>query len=158
MKQMNVESFNLDHTKVDAPYVRLAGTKSGQAGDTVLKYDIRFKQPNEEFMEMKGLHSLEHLMAENIRNHTDKVVDLSPMGCQTGFYLSVINHDNYDEILTILENTLEDVLKATEVPACNVVQCGWAANHSLEGAKEIARDMLAKKDEWHIVFKEGEEA
>lgn len=158
MKQMNVESFNLDHTKVDAPYVRLAGTKSGQAGDTVLKYDIRFKQPNEEFMEMKGLHSLEHLMAENIRNHTDKVVDLSPMGCQTGFYLSVINHDNYDKILTILENTLEDVLKATEVPACNVVQCGWAANHSLEGAKEIARDMLAKKDEWHIVFKEGEEA
>lgn len=158
MKQMNVESFNLDHTKVDAPYVRLAGTKSGQAGDTVLKYDIRFKQPNEEFMEMKGLHSLEHLMAENIRNHTDKVVDLSPMGCQTGFYLSVINHDNYDEILTILENTLEDVLKATEVPACNVVQCGWAANHSLEGAKEIARDMLGKKDEWHIVFKEGEEA
>lgn len=158
MKQMNVESFNLDHTKVDAPYIRLAGTKSGQAGDTVLKYDIRFKQPNEEFMEMKGLHSLEHLMAENIRNHTDKVVDLSPMGCQTGFYLSVINHDNYDEILTILENTLEDVLKATEVPACNVVQCGWAANHSLEGAKEIARDMLAKKDEWHIVFKEGEEA
>lgn len=158
MKQMNVESFNLDHTKVDAPYIRLAGTKSGQAGDTVLKYDIRFKQPNEEFMEMKGLHSLEHLMAENIRNHTDKVVDLSPMGCQTGFYLSVINHDNYDEILTILENTLEDVLKATEVPACNVVQCGWAANHSLEGAKEIARDMLAKKDEWHIIFKEGEEA
>lgn len=158
MKQMNVESFNLDHTKVDAPYVRLAGTKSGQAGDTVLKYDIRFKQPNEEFMEMKGLHSLEHLMAENIRNHTDKVVDLSPMGCQTGFYLSVINHDNYDEVLTILENTLEDVLKATEVPACNVVQCGWAANHSLEGAQEIARDMLAKKDTWNIVFKDGEEA
>ena len=31
---------------------------------------------------MPGLHS-EHLMAENIRNHTDKVVDLSPMGCQT---------------------------------------------------------------------------
>lgn len=158
MKQMNVESFNLDHTKVAAPYVRLAGTKSGQAGDTVLKYDIRFKQPNEEFMEMKGLHSLEHLMAENIRNHTDKVVDLSPMGCQTGFYLSVINHDNYDEILTILESTLEDVLKATEVPACNVVQCGWAANHSLEGAKEIAQEMLAKKDEWHVVFKEGEKA
>lgn len=157
MKQMNVESFNLDHTKVVAPYVRLAGTKSGQAGDTVLKYDIRFKQPNEEFMEMKGLHSLEHLMAENIRNHTDKVVDLSPMGCQTGFYLSVINHDNYDEILTILENTLEDVLKATEVPACNVVQCGWAANHSLEGAHEIAREMLAKKNEWSIVFKDGED-
>ncbi|MER2172747.1 MAG: S-ribosylhomocysteine lyase, partial [Psychrobacillus psychrodurans] len=90
MKKMNVESFNLDHTKVAAPFVRLAGTKVGNNGDEILKYDIRFKQPNKEHMEMPGLHSLEHLMAENIRNHTDQVVDISPMGCQTGFYLSVI--------------------------------------------------------------------
>ncbi|MGE6488994.1 S-ribosylhomocysteine lyase [Paenisporosarcina sp. NPDC076898] len=154
MKKMNVESFNLDHTKVVAPYVRLAGRKMGANGDEILKYDIRFTQPNKEHMEMPGLHSIEHLMAENIRNHTDQVVDMSPMGCQTGFYLAVINHDNYEEILTILEKTLEDVLQATEVPACNEVQCGWAANHSLEGAKEIARKMLSKKDEWRNVFAE----
>lgn len=154
MKKMNVESFNLDHTKVVAPFVRLAGTKVGNSGDVILKYDIRFKQPNKEHMEMPGLHSLEHLMAENIRNHTDQVVDLSPMGCQTGFYLSVINHDNFEEILEILEKTLQDVLQATEVPACNEVQCGWAASHSLEGAKEIASDMLAKKDEWRQIYKE----
>lgn len=54
----------------------------------------------------------------------------------------MINHDNYDEVLTILENTLQDVVNATEVPACNEVQCGWAANHSLEGAKELAAEML----------------
>jgi S-ribosylhomocysteine lyase len=154
MKQMNVESFNLDHTKVVAPYVRLAGRKLGTNGDEILKYDIRFTQPNKEHMEMAGLHSIEHLMAENIRNHSDKVVDISPMGCQTGFYLAVINHDNYEEILTILEKTLEDVLNATEVPACNEVQCGWAANHSLEGAQAIAREMLSKKDEWRTVFAE----
>ncbi|WP_093062929.1 S-ribosylhomocysteine lyase [Psychrobacillus sp. OK028] len=154
MKKMNVESFNLDHTKVAAPFVRLAGTKVGKNGDEILKYDIRFKQPNKEHMEMPGLHSLEHLMAENIRNHTDQVVDLSPMGCQTGFYLSVINHDNFEEILDILEKTLQDVLQATEVPACNEVQCGWAASHSLEGAKEIAAEMLAKKDEWRQIYKE----
>ena len=67
MSKLNVESFNMDHTKVAAPYVRLA---------------------------------------------------------------------------------------ATEVPACNEVQCGWAVNHSLEGAKELAENMLAKKDEWHQVYKE----
>lgn len=154
MKKMNVESFNLDHTKVAAPFVRLAGTKTGVHGDEILKYDIRFKQPNKEHMKMPGLHSLEHLMAENIRNHTEQVVDISPMGCQTGFYLSVINHDNYDEILEIIEKTLKDVLEATEVPACNEVQCGWAASHSLEGAKEIASEMLAKKDEWRQIYNE----
>ena len=91
-------------------------------------------------------------MAENIRNHSSNVVDISPMGCQTGFYLSVINHDDFDDILKTLELTLNDVLEATEVPACNEVQCGWAASHSLEGAKEIAREMLSKKAEWHQVF------
>jgi len=151
-EKMNVESFNLDHTKVKAPYVRLVGVTEGKNGDKVHKYDIRFKQPNKEHMEMDGLHSLEHLMAENIRNHMDNILDIGPMGCQTGFYLSVINHEDYDEILDALEKTLQDVLDANEVPACNEVQCGWAANHSLEGAKEIAREMLEHKDEWREVF------
>ena len=54
-------------------------------------------------MDMASLHSLEHLTAENIRNHADYIVDWSPMGCQTGFYLTVINHENYDDILDVLE-------------------------------------------------------
>lgn len=151
-KKMNVESFNLDHTKVVAPYVRLVGVTTGSNGDNVYKYDIRFKQPNKEHMDMAGLHSIEHLMAENIRNHMDNVLDIGPMGCQTGFYLAILNNDNYDQVLETLEKTLNDVLEATEVPACNEVQCGWAANHSLEGAKAIAQEMLDKRDEWHQVF------
>jgi len=151
-EKMNVESFNLDHTKVKAPYVRLVGVTEGAKGDKVYKYDIRFKQPNKAYMEMPGLHSLEHLMAENIREHTDAVLDIGPMGCQTGFYLSLINHEDYQEVLEIIEKTLKDVLEANEVPACNEVQCGWAANHSLEGAKAIAAEMLGHRNEWHEVF------
>src|SRR5690625_4237695 len=135
-EQLNVESFNLDHTKVKAPYIRLAGVTKGENGDEIHKYDLRFKQPNKEHMKMPALHSLEHLMAELSRNHSDKIVDISPMGCQTGFYLSLINHDNYDDVLDLLEKVLEDVVQAKEVPACNEVQCGWAASHSLEGRSE----------------------
>jgi S-ribosylhomocysteine lyase len=154
VEKMNVESFNLDHTKVKAPFVRLAGVKTGQNGDVIHKYDVRFKQPNVGHMEMPALHSLEHLMAENIRNYLDKVVDVSPMGCQTGFYVTVINHEDYEEILDVLEKTLKDVAAAKEVPACNEVQCGWAASHSLEGAQELARQMLSKKNEWKEIFAE----
>ncbi|EAC7577738.1 S-ribosylhomocysteine lyase, partial [Listeria monocytogenes] len=150
-EKMNVESFNLDHTKVKAPFVRLAGTKVGVHGDEIYKYDVRFKQPNKEHMEMPALHSLEHLMAELARNHTDKLVDISPMGCQTGFYVSFINHSDYDDALEIIATTLTDVLAATEVPACNEVQCGWAASHSLEGAKALAAEFLDKRDEWKNV-------
>lgn len=35
MTKMNVESFNLDHTKVVAPYIRLAGTMEGINGDVI---------------------------------------------------------------------------------------------------------------------------
>lgn len=94
-------------------------------------------------------------MAENIRNHSDKVVDLSPMGCQTGFYVSFINHDHYEDVLNIVEKTIHDVLAAKEVPACNEVQCGWAASHSLEDAKQIAQTFLDKRSEWHDVFGHG---
>lgn len=151
-KKMNVESFNLDHTKVKAPYIRLASVMQGEKGDKVYKYDIRFKQPNKEKMDMAAIHSLEHLMAENIRNHEENVLDLSPMGCQTGFYLSIINDTTDEKVMDVIEKTLKDVLEADEVPASNEVQCGWAANHDLEGAKEIAKTMLEKRDEWHEVF------
>ena len=150
--KMNVESFNLDHTKVKAPYLRLADIKTGEHGDTIHKYDMRICQPNQGHMAMPALHSLEHLLAEMSRNHSDKVVDISPMGCQTGFYWAMINHDDYDAMLELVEKTLQDVLEATEVPACNETQCGWAASHSLEGAKEVARGFLAKRDEWTQVF------
>lgn len=151
-EKMNVESFNLDHTKVKAPYVRLADVTKGAHGDQIYKYDLRICQPNKGHMDMPALHSLEHMMAEHSRNHSDKVVDISPMGCQTGFYIAMINHDDYDAVLDIIENTLKDVVNADEVPACNEMQCGWAASHSLEGAHELARDLLAKRDEWTEVF------
>jgi S-ribosylhomocysteine lyase len=154
MKKMNVESFNLDHTKVQAPYIRLAGHIKGSHGDEIFKYDIRFKQPNKACMQMPALHSIEHLMAENIRNHLNDVVDISPMGCQTGFYLAVLNESNFETIKVAIEKTLEDVLKADEVPACNEVQCGFAASHSLEGAKKLAKEMLEQKEQWHVVFAE----
>ena len=151
-KKMNVESFNLDHTKVKAPYVRLACVTDGDFGDKIYKYDLRVCQPNQDHMEMPSLHSLEHLMAELSRNHSDKIVDISPMGCQTGFYIALLNMGDYDEVLQLIENTLKDVLSATEVPACNVAQCGWAASHSLEGAQQIARGLLDKRGEWQQVF------
>lgn len=151
-KRMNVESFNLDHTKVKAPYVRLACVTDGDHGDKIYKYDLRVCQPNQDHMEMPALHSLEHLMAELSRNHSDKVIDISPMGCQTGFYVALLNLPEYDDALNLIEATLRDVVVATKVPACNEVQCGWAASHSLVGAQQIAQYLLDKRSEWTTIF------
>ncbi|HEX5333952.1 MAG TPA: S-ribosylhomocysteine lyase [Cellulomonas sp.] len=148
---MNVESFNLDHRTVVAPYVRLADTKVLPAGDVIQKYDVRFTQPNRAHLEMPVVHSLEHLFAEHSRNHSTRVIDFSPMGCQTGFYLILQGEWELDAVLDLVQATLEDVLVATEVPAANEVQCGWGANHTLEGAQAAARTFLAARDEWSTV-------
>lgn len=148
---MNVESFNLDHRTVKAPYVRLADRKVLPHGDVLVKYDVRFAQPNAAHLEMDTVHSIEHLFAEKSRNHSDQVVDFSPMGCQTGFYLILSGEWQYDDVLTLVEATLTDVLDATEVPAANEVQCGWGAHHSLAGAQAAAREFLAHRAEWSQV-------
>lgn len=148
---MNVESFNLDHRAVRAPYVRVADSKTLPGGDVLTKFDLRFSQPNVDHLPMPVVHSLEHLMAEHLRNHTDAVVDVSPMGCQTGFYALLLDTEQ-EAFLPLLEATLRDVLAATEVPAANEVQCGWGASHDLAGAQEAARGFLEHRGEWEQVL------
>ena len=154
MGQMNVESFNLDHRTVAAPYVRVADTKQLPGGDVITKYDVRFCQPNQDHLPMPTLHSLEHTMAEKIRDHVDNVIDVGPMGCQTGFYFTVVNQDELggqSAFLDTLAAALGDVISATEVPAANEVQCGWAASHDLVGAQRAARQFLDHRDVWEEV-------
>ena len=62
-----VESFELDHTKVKAPFVRKCCVQKGKNGDVITKYDIRFMQPNVEEMQSEGIHTLEHIMATYLR-------------------------------------------------------------------------------------------
>ena len=58
-------------------------------GDCVT-YDLRMKVPNAgDYLDQKGLHTLEHLLATYLRNsdRSDSVIYTGPMGCRTGFYL-----------------------------------------------------------------------
>lgn len=150
-QKTNVESFDLDHTKVAAPYVRVAGRKELPGGDTLIKYDVRLTQPNKGHLGMKAVHSIEHMTAHHMRNHTDALIDFSPMGCQTGFYALTLGIEPAD-FVQILAATMQDLLDATEVPAANEVQCGWGANHSLEEAQTAVAAFLDRKDEWEEVM------
>ena len=148
-KKNNVDSFNLDHTKVTAPFVRLASRKTGEKGDVVSKFDIRFCQPNKEFMPTGAIHTLEHLIAEYIRDEMDNVIDLSPMGCRTGFYFTVFGEQDEEEITKHLLNVLKKVaVWDKEIPATNEIECGNYRDHDLEGAKLYAKkwcDGIEKK-------------
>jgi S-ribosylhomocysteine lyase len=138
-KKYNVDSFNLDHTKVTAPFVRLASKKIGPKGDVVTKFDIRFTQPNKEFMPTGAIHTLEHLVAEYIRDEMDGVIDFSPMGCRTGFYFTIFGDHDEAYVAEHMMNVLKKVsVWDKPVPATTEKECGNYKDHDLEGAKKLA--------------------
>jgi S-ribosylhomocysteine lyase len=138
-KMVKVESFSLDHTKVKAPFVRKCEVKIGEKGDIVTKFDLRFMQPNEEFMDIAAIHTLEHLLAGYMREVMEGIIDISPMGCRTGFYMITWNDVSVDKVIQTLNYGLTKVIEAEEIPAANEIQCGNYRDHSLEGAKEYAK-------------------
>lgn len=154
----SVESFELDHNAVKAPYVRHCGAHKVGSDGVVYKFDIRFCQPNKGAMKPDAMHSLEHLLALNIREHVKKydhfeIIDISPMGCQTGFYLIVGGEAAVEEIIDLLEATMKDTLNIVSVPAATEEQCGQARLHDLEGAKQLIKEWLShSKEELKQVF------
>ena len=109
--RMNVESFNLDHRTVAAPYLRIADRKELPGGDVLTKFDVRFTQPNIEHLDSEAVHSLEHMMAEHMRNHSDQVIDVSPMCCRTGFYVLLIGDHTAEGFAPVLEATLAPLFR-----------------------------------------------
>lgn len=141
---VRVESFSLDHTKVKAPFVRKCGTQQGKKGDILSKFDLRFLQPNEEEMPTAAVHTLEHLLAGYMREKMDNIIDISPMGCRTGFYMVAWGEVETHTVVEALNYTLNKVIETEEVPAANAVQCGNYRDHSLFSAKEYAKHVLKK--------------
>lgn len=137
-----VESFKLDHTKVKAPYVRKCCVLDGKLGDKVSKFDLRFLQPNVEAFGTAAIHGLEHLLATYLREELDGIIDLSPMGCRTGFYLIMWGDIEPSYVKLGLEKALQKVIDSKEMIAASEVECGNYRDLSLFGAKEYAKKAL----------------
>ncbi|WP_276883393.1 S-ribosylhomocysteine lyase [Campylobacter cuniculorum] len=144
-----LDSFKVDHTKMPAPAVRLAKTMKTPKGDDISVFDLRFCLPNKDIMSEKGTHTLEHLFAGFMREHLNsnavEIIDISPMGCRTGFYMSLIGTPSEKEVCKAWEESMKDVLNVSnqnQIPELNIYQCGTCAMHSLDEAKEIAQKVL----------------
>ncbi len=144
-----LDSFTVDHTKMNAPAVRIAKTMTSPSGDTITVFDLRFNKPNESMMGEKGIHTLEHLFAGFMRHHlnspTVEIIDLSPMGCRTGFYMSLLGAPSEKTVANAWLAAMKDVLKvkqAKDIPELNEYQCGTYTMHSLDEAKSIAQNIL----------------
>ncbi|HEG2604474.1 TPA: S-ribosylhomocysteine lyase [Campylobacter jejuni] len=144
-----LDSFKVDHTKMPAPAVRLAKVMKTPKGDDISVFDLRFCVPNKDIMSEKGTHTLEHLFAGFMRDHLNsnsvEIIDISPMGCRTGFYMSLIGTPDEKSIAKAWEAAMKDVLSVSDqskIPELNIYQCGTCTMHSLDEAKQIAQKVL----------------
>ena len=146
-----LDSFCVDHTIMPAPAVRRAKGMKTPKGDDITVFDLRFCRPNEAILSSEGIHTLEHLFAGFMRDHlnSDKteIIDISPMGCRTGFYMSVIGTPSEETVADAWKASMHDILaveKQSDIPELNVYQCGTYTMHSLEDAKAIATEVLRR--------------
>lgn len=146
-----LDSFTVDHTRMKAPAVRVAKTMTTPGGDTITVFDLRFCLPNQEILSEKGIHTLEHLFAGFMRQHLNsdrvEIIDISPMGCRTGFYMSLIGEPSEQQVADAWLAAMNDVIEVqdqSQIPELNLYQCGTAAMHSLTEAQDIARNIAAR--------------
>ncbi len=144
-----LDSFTVDHTKMPAPAVRVAKSMSTPSGDDITVFDLRFCQPNKDILSERGIHTLEHLFAGFMRDHLNskkvEIIDLSPMGCRTGFYMSLLGSPKEKKVAKAWKKAMKDVLgvqSQSDIPELNLYQCGTYQMHSLEEAQQIAQDIV----------------
>ncbi|WP_205874532.1 S-ribosylhomocysteine lyase [Mycobacterium camsae] len=142
----------LDHRLLRAPHVKLRSATAGPGGDVVYCVDLRVSQPNKVFLSATEMHSFEHFMLYGFQEYLpENFLSVGLMGCQTGFYLVLLNEGDAVTICSTYEAILNDILDASEVPYVNVQQCGNAENHSLKHAQVLAAKLLEGRAGWRRV-------
>jgi S-ribosylhomocysteine lyase len=151
LKTIELESFRLDHTKIKAPYVRLS--KRVEVPGSVYEistFDFRVRTPNTRLLTPKVTHSLEHLFAVALRavledGYPDlKVLDVSPMGCRTGYYLTLLNQVDMLPLRRaeeVVQAMLRGALEIGELPGAHIETCGAYLEHDFEGARREIRSL-----------------
>lgn len=159
MKQ--IASFTIDHMKLlCGAYV---SRKDKIGNEVITTFDLRMTRPNFEPVMMTGeVHTIEHLGATFLRNHSEysqKIVYFGPMGCRTGFYLILGGDYSSEDIVPLLIEMYEFIRDFEgEIPGASAVNCGNYSDMNLEMAKYYAirylEEVLYLIDDEHLNYPE----
>lgn len=141
-----IASFTIDHTRLE-PGIFVSRKDTTPSGDTLTTFDIRMTRPNrEEALSPKALHAMEHLAATFLRNDEewkDRIVYWGPMGCCTGNYLIIQGNLTGEEILPLIQRTMQFVADFEgDIPGATPRDCGNYSYMDLAAAKDVASHFL----------------
>ena len=141
-----IASFTVNHDTITK------GIYESRIDGDVITYDIRMKKPNGgDYLKNGAMHTFEHLFATYARNtkFSQSVIYVGPMGCRTGFYLLMRDDVSKNEVISLVIEAFSFIADFSgEIPGSKKEECGNYLEHDLEGAKEVARDMLEALSGW----------
>ena len=140
-----IASFTIDHIKLQ-PGVYVS-RKDKVGAETITTFDLRMTSPNEEpVMNTAEVHTIEHLGATFLRNHTDykeKTIYFGPMGCRTGFYLLLAGDYESKNIVPLMIEMFEFIRNYKgDVPGASPKDCGNYLDMNLPMANYLAAKYL----------------
>ncbi len=140
-----IASFTIDHSRMHRGI--FVSRQDSVGSETVTTFDIRLKLPNREpYLLSPASHTIEHLAATFLRNHTewkDSIIYWGPMGCLTGFYLIVGGDFTSRDILPLVKETFEFIAGYEgEIPGTRPEDCGTYLLHDLPMARYEAQRFL----------------
>ncbi len=133
---------HIDHTKVLAPYIRVADAQFSPNGTLSILYDFRLCQPNTLALPSARLHSLEHFLLAILPGLLPGFLMVGPMGCRTGMYIVTAMPLNKNYFKSQLCKALQKICNLKSVPYQSEKTCGMADDLNLFAAQAIANKIL----------------
>ena len=140
-----IASFQVDHIRLNRGiYVSRIDEING---NYLTSFDIRMKLPNREpVINIAELHTMEHLGATFLRNHTvwkEKIVYFGPMGCRTGFYLILKGKLESKDIVELMKELYKFMAEFKgDIPGATAIECGNYLDQNLPMANYEAKKYL----------------
>ena len=140
-----IASFQVDHVRLNRGlYVSRIDEING---NYLTSFDIRMKLPNREpVINIAELHTMEHLGATFLRNHSiwkEQIVYFGPMGCRTGFYLILKGKLESKDIVDLMKELYKFMAEFKgDIPGATAIECGNYLDQNLPMANYEAEKYL----------------
>ena len=140
-----IESFKVDHELLKRGlYVSRKDYDNDSNKVISTTFDIRMKEPNREpVINIAELHTIEHLGATFLRNHSvykNQTIYFGPMGCRTGFYVIFKGDLNSKDIISVIKEMFLFITEYEgDIPGADAKSCGNYLDQNLSMAKYEAK-------------------
>lgn len=157
-----ITSFTINHLEL-LPGIYVS-RKDYIGSETITTFDLRITRPNHEpVMNTAEVHTIEHLAATFLRNHSEfgsRTIYFGPMGCRTGFYLLLSGDYSSVDIVPLIKELFEFIRDfKDDVPGASERDCGNYQDMNLNMANYLAdkylKEVIENIDESRLIYPEG---